>query len=201
MDIHFRTANFSSNLPIILALLGIWNINFLNINNLLVMTYSQDLQYFVPYLQQLDMESNGKSINRQGKTVEYATGPIIWGGLGNHAQHSYYQLLCQGTHKIAADLISVNTYDGDVINKMCYAHKEVLTRGGNQKENPHSYIPGEMQVNLLSLTDCSPLTLGSLISLYEHKIFVQGVIWNINSFDQPGVESSKEIIRQNNWIS
>ncbi|MGL5741941.1 MAG: glucose-6-phosphate isomerase [Legionella sp.] len=201
MDLHFSTQNFSSNLPMLMALLGIWNINFLNINNLLVMTYSQDLQYFVPYLQQLDMESNGKSINRQGRAVNYKTGPIIWGGLGNHAQHSYYQLLCQGTHKVAADLINVRTFEGDVINKICNAHKEVLTKGGYQEENPHSYIPGEMPINLLSLADCSPRTLGSLIALYEHKIFVQGVIWNINSFDQPGVESSKEIIRQNNWIS
>lgn len=201
MDMHFCNEPFAKNLPVLMALLGIWNINFLNINNLLVMTYSQDLQYFVPYLQQLDMESNGKSINRQGRTVDYATGPIIWGGLGNHAQHSYYQLLCQGTHKVAADLISVQTFDGKVINKICHAHKEVLTKGGNHGENPHSYIAGEMPINLLSLTEWSPKTLGSLISLYEHKVFVQGVIWNINSFDQPGVESSKEIVRQNNWIS
>ncbi|KTD69779.1 glucose-6-phosphate isomerase [Legionella santicrucis] len=201
MDIHFRTANFANNLPVLLALLGIWNINFLNTNNLLLMTYTQDLQHFVSYLQQLDMESNGKSINKQGRKVDYATGPIIWGGLGNHAQHSYYQLLCQGTHKVAADLISVQTYEDDVINKICRAHKEVLTKGGNPTDNPYCAIPGQMPINLLSLADCSPKTLGSLISLYEHKIFVQGTIWNINSFDQPGVESSKEIIRQNNWIS
>ncbi|MCW8398252.1 glucose-6-phosphate isomerase [Legionella sp. PATHC038] len=201
MDVHFCTEHFEKNLPVFMALVGIWNINFLNINNLLVMTYSQDLQHFVPYLQQLDMESNGKSINKQGRRVDYATGPIIWGGLGNHAQHSYYQLLCQGTHKIAADLICLRSFDDDVINKICRAHKEVLTKGGNHSENPHSYIPGEIPVNLLCLNDCSPRTLGSLIALYEHKIFVQGVIWNINSFDQPGVESSKEIIRQNNWIT
>ncbi|QEY50840.1 glucose-6-phosphate isomerase [Legionella longbeachae] len=201
MDVHFRTANFANNLPVLLALLGIWNINFLNTNNLLLMTYTQDLQHFISYLQQLDMESNGKSINKQGRRVDYATGPIIWGGLGNQAQHSYYQLLCQGTHKVTTDLISVQTYKDDVINKICLAHKEVLTKGGNPTDNPHSNIPGQMSVNHLSLADCSPKTLGSLISLYEHKIFVQGIIWNINSFDQPGVESSKEIIRQNNWIS
>ncbi|KTC89736.1 glucose-6-phosphate isomerase [Fluoribacter dumoffii] len=201
MDMHFCSEHFTKNLPVLLALLGIWNINFLNINNLLVMTYTQDLQDFVPYLQQLDMESNGKSINRQGRKIDYATGPIIWGGLGNHAQHSYYQLLCQGTNKIAADLICVRTFDDDVINKMCRAHKEVLTKGGNHGENPHNHIAGEIPVNLLCLDEFSPRTLGALISLYEHKIFVQGVVWNINSFDQPGVESSKEIIRQNNWIS
>ncbi|MBN9226918.1 MULTISPECIES: glucose-6-phosphate isomerase [Legionella] len=201
MDMHFCNEPFAKNLPVLMALFGIWNINFLNINNLLVMTYSQDLQNFVPYLQQLDMESNGKSINRQGRKVDYATGPIIWGGLGNHAQHSYYQLLCQGTHKVAADLICVRTFDGDAINKICRTHKEVLTKGSKHSENPYSYIGGETPVNLLCLTDCSPKTLGALIALYEHKIFVQGVIWNINSFDQPGVESSKEIARQNNWIN
>lgn len=201
MDQHFQTENFSKNLPVLMALLGIWNINFLNIHNLLVMAYSQDLQYFVPYLQQLDMESNGKSINKQGQCINYATGPIIWGGLGNHAQHSYYQLLCQGTHKIAADLINVHAFEGDVINKMCHAHREVLTQGGKNNDNPHSYIPGKMPINLLSLVDCSPQSLGSLISLYEHKIFVQGIIWNINSFDQPGVECSKDIIRKNGWLN
>lgn len=201
MDIHFRTEHFAQNVPVLLALLGIWNINFLNINNLLIMPYSQDLQYFVPYLQQLDMESNGKSINKQKERVGYATGPIIWGGLGNHAQHSYYQLLCQGTHKIAADLIKVRTFEENAINKMCHAHKEVLTKGGNQKDNPHSSIPGEMPLNLLTLADNSPRSLGSLIALYEHKVFVQGAMWNINSFDQPGVECFKEITRQNNWIT
>lgn len=200
MDNHFRTANFANNLPVLLALLGIWNINFLDTNNLLVMTYAQDLQYFVSYLQQLDMESNGKSINRQGRKIDYATGPIIWGGLGNQAQHSYYQLLCQGTHKVAADLINVQAYEDDIINKICHAHKEVLTKGGNPNDNPYSDLRGQMPVNLISLADCSPKTLGSLISLYEHKIFVQGMLWNINSFDQPGVESSKQIFRQNNWI-
>ena len=196
MDQHFHNTEFSKNLPVILALLGIWNINFLHYNNLLVLTYSEDLEYFVPYLQQLDMESNGKSINRQGQRINYDTGPIIWGGPGNQAQHSYYQLLCQGTRKIAADLISVQTFDEEAINKMCLGHRKVLIHGVTNAENPHSYIPGETPVNHISLADCSPKTLGSLISLYEHKIFVQGVIWNINSFDQPGVESSKKIFKK-----
>lgn len=196
MDQHFRHTEPTKNLPILLGLLGIWNINFLKSNNQLVLTYSEDLKYFVPYLQQLDMESNGKSVNKQGRAVDYDTGPIIWGGPGNQAQHSYYQLLCQGTRKIAADLISVKTFDQEPINKMCHGHKKVLTAGVTEEDNPHSFIPGTMSVNHLSLDDSSPKTLGSLIALYEHKIFVQGVIWNINSFDQPGVESSKKMLRE-----
>ena len=108
MDQHFQQADFSSNLPVLLALLGIWNNNFLNIHNLLILTYAQSLEKFVPYIQQLDMESNGKSVNNQGMPVNHATGPLVWGGLGNQAQHSYYQLLCQGTHKVTADFISLN---------------------------------------------------------------------------------------------
>ncbi len=195
MDQHFRNTEFSQNLPVLLALLGIWNINFLNKSNLLVLTYSEDLEYFVPYLQQLDMESNGKSINKEGRRIDYHTGPIIWGGPGNQAQHSYYQLLCQGTHRIAADLISVKTFDSEAINKMCLGHRKVLIDGVANEDNPHSYIPGEISLNHLSLADLTPKTLGALISLYEHKVFVQGIIWNINSFDQPGVESAKKIFK------
>lgn len=195
MDKHFRHTELSKNLPVLLALLGIWNINFLNSNNLLVLTYTEDLKHFVPYLQQLDMESNGKSINKHGQRVNYDTGPIIWGGAGNHAQHSYYQLLCQGTRKITADLISVKTFDNEAINKMCLGHRKVLTQGVTTEDNPYSYVQGEMPINHLSLADTSPSTLGALIALYEHKIFVQGAIWNINSFDQPGVESAKKIFK------
>lgn len=194
MDNHFRTTEFSKNVPVLLALLGIWNINFLNNNNLLILTYSENLKYFVPYLQQLDMESNGKSINKQGQQVNYNTGPIIWGGPGNHAQHSYYQLLCQGTHKINADLLSIKTFDNEAINKMCMAHQKVLTQGITIiEDNPYNNIHGKIPLNHISLGDLSPKTLGSLIALYEHKIFVQSVIWNINPFDQPGVERAKKI--------
>jgi glucose-6-phosphate isomerase len=196
MDKHFRNTEFSKNLPVLLALLGIWNINFLNNNNLLVLTYTEDLQYFVPYLQQLDMESNGKSINKQGQRINYDTGPIIWGGPGNQAQHSYYQLLCQGTRKISVDLISTKIFDEEPINKMCLGHRKVLTHGVTTEENPHSYIPGAVSLHHLSIADTTPRTLGALIAMYEHKVFVQGVIWNINSFDQPGVESSKKIFKK-----
>lgn len=196
MDLHFSNTDFSENLPVLLGLIGIWNINFLKNNNLLVLTYSENLKYFVPYLQQLDMESNGKCLNKQGQKIDYDTGPIIWGGSGNQAQHSYYQLLCQGTHKIPADLISIKNHHTEALNKMCLGHKKVLIQGVSTEENPYSHIQGGIPVNHISLADCTPKTLGALIALYEHKVFVQGVIWNINSFDQPGVESSKKIFKE-----
>lgn len=191
MDIHFQEANFKHNLPVLSALIGIWNNNFLHRQSLLILTYAQQLEQFIPYIQQLDMESNGKGIDNQGNKVNHSTGPLIWGGLGNQAQHSYYQLLCQGTHKVAADFITVNTFDGQLINKMCLDKIRVLTSGVNEQDNPHGYISGNLPLNHIRVEDCSPFTIGALIALYEHKIFVQSVIWDINPFDQPGVESAK----------
>ncbi len=193
MDKHFQYTEFSHNLPVLLALLGIWNINFLKIHNLLMLLYSYDLQHFIPYMQQLDMESNGKSIDNDGRIVNYATGPIIWGGLAHHVQHSYFQLLCQGTHKVAADLISVDALENDMVNKIRDAHQKMLSNGLNIN-NFHQVKSCKTPTNHVSLFDWSPKTLGSLIALYEHKVFTQSVIWNINAFDQPGVELSKQII-------
>jgi glucose-6-phosphate isomerase len=191
MDKHFQESHFSSNLPVLLALLGIWNNNFLHIHNLLFLTYTQHLEHFVPYIQQLDMESNGKSIDNQGKTVSHATAPIIWGGLGNQAQHSYYQLLCQGTHKVTADFISLNEYSGQIINTMCEAKFNVLSRGRHDQENPNGYISGNIPLNHIRIHEFTPFSIGALVALYEHKVFTQSVLWNINPFDQPGVESAK----------
>lgn len=195
MDVHFSQAPFQKNLPVLLALIGIWNNNFLNRHQLLLLSYAQDLAQFPAYIQQLDMESNGKSIDKQGKAVHYATGPLVWGGLGNQSQHSYYQLLCQGTHKITADLISIDTWNNETINQLCLAHKRVLTQGVFEESNPIGFIPGNTPLNHISITSCSPRAIGALVALYEHKIFTQGIIWNINSFDQPGVESSKKIFK------
>lgn len=194
MDKHFTEADFDQNLPVLLALLGIWNNNFLKIHNLLVLTYSQDLQQFVPYLQQLDMESNGKSIDMNGQPVNYATGPIVWGGLANLGQHSYFQLLCEGTHKIAADLISFNMLHDDIINQMCDAHQKILSTHNEVNNQAYVYQPVKTPTNHISLIGCTPKSIGSIMALYEHKIFTQSVIWNINAFDQPGVELSKQII-------
>ena len=191
MDNHFHDTAFSHNLPVILALLGIWNNNFLHRQNLLILTYSHYLEQFVPFIQQLDMESNGKCIDNQGVPVNHSTGPLIWGGLGNQAQHSYYQLLCQGTHRVAADFITMNTLNDEIINEMCAAKIRVLTTGVLAPENPVEHIYPNLPLNHIQIENNSPFTIGALIALYEHKVFVQSVIWNINAFDQPGVESAK----------
>ncbi len=140
------------------------------------------------------MESNGKSIDNQGNPVNYATGPIIWGGLGNQAQHSYYQLLCQGTHRINADMITLDNLKGEMIYHIAEDQKYILTKGVLE-EKPNNYIAGHIPLNHISLETISPFSIGSLIALYEHKIFSQAVIWNINPFDQPGVESAKKANR------
>jgi glucose-6-phosphate isomerase len=191
MDLHFKEADYKQNLPVMLALLGIWTNNFLNIHNVLMLVYAEPLEQFVAYVQQLDMESNGKSRDNQGNKIDYSTGPLIWGGLGNQIQHSYFQLLCQGTHRVALDFITLDTYNGHMINNMCTAKIDVLSKGINDSQNPNGLISGKMPINHLRLKDCSPFTLGALIALYEHKIFTQSVIWDINPFDQPGVESAK----------
>ncbi|HAT1699333.1 glucose-6-phosphate isomerase [Legionella pneumophila] len=196
VDTHVQFTDFKNNIPVLMALIGIWNNNFLNIHNLLILTYSKKLEYFVPYVQQLDMESNGKSIDVNGRMVDYATGPIVWGGLGNQAQHSYFQLLCQGTHRCVGDFITLKTNDEHEINSMCHYKMKVLSEGIQTIENPYGYIPGNMPMNHLILSDCSPYTLGALVALYEHKIFIQSVIWNINPFDQPGIESAKSAHRE-----
>ncbi len=189
IDHHFQSALMEENIPVMLALVGIWNINFLHITNMLVLVYARQLEKFVPYLQQLDMESNGKSIDIVGRAVNYATGPIVWGGLGNQAQHSYFQLLCQGSHPMMADFISSSEFNQDLINDVCYAKMQVLSEGVHAAGR--GYIPGGMRLNHIKLEQCSPFNIGMLIALYEHKIYVQGAIWNINVFDQPGVERAK----------
>lgn len=195
MDDHFCTNEFVSNIPVLLALFGIWNINFLDINNLLMLIYTQDLEHLIPYLQQLDMESNGKSVNKQGQLIDYATSPIVWGGLGNQVQHSYYQLLGQGKQKFAADFISVDAYNGQEINKVCYAKKILLSHGTSDAGNPYAQINGYTPINHIRINELTPKAIGSLIAMYEHKIFTQSVLWNINPFDQPGVESMKQLFK------
>ncbi|CAM3026880.1 glucose-6-phosphate isomerase [Legionella worsleiensis] len=193
VDKHVRNTDFKENVPVLMGLLGVWNNNFLNIHNLLILAYSKRLEYFIPYVQQLDMESNGKSIDVSGRVVNYATGPIVWGGLGNQAQHSYLQLLCQGTHHCAADFITLQTHDNHILNAMSDYKMKVLSEGIDSIENPNGYISGKMPLSHIRLSNCSPYSLGALVALYEHKVFVQSVIWNINPFDQPGVESAKSV--------
>ncbi|MCH9756774.1 MAG: glucose-6-phosphate isomerase [Gammaproteobacteria bacterium] len=192
MDKHFLNAEFEQNMPSLLGLIGIWNNNFLHINNLLILTYARQLEQLTPFIQQLDMESNGKSVDIHGKKLTYATGPMIWGGLGNQAQHSYYQSLCQGTHQVTADFVSIDAFEGELINQMCSNKMRVLTQGIHDENDPYACIQGKKPLNHIRLNDYSPFSIGALIALYEHKIFTQSVIWNINPFDQPGVESAKK---------
>lgn len=191
MDKHFIEADISQNLPIMLALLGIWNNNNLKIHNLLILTYAQSLQLFAPYLQQLEMESNGKSVDKQGADVNYATVPIVWGGSGNHAQHSYFQMVCQGTQRLTADLISLKSLDTQLVEQHKYSlTRETPTEDAFKTNNHH------ISLNHIELTNDSPKAIGALIALYEHKVFVQSVIWNINPFDQIGVEQMKQTMAQ-----
>jgi glucose-6-phosphate isomerase len=193
MDEHFKSAPFAQNLPVLLALIGIWNINFFNANNHVLLAYSKRLQFFIPYLQQLDMESNGKHIDIHGNPVAYPTGPIVWGGLGNQAQHAYYQLLCQGSHKTAVDFILIDKTRYQKVNRLALDKMDVLSFGYQSKLAAHHNIKGNVPLNKLTLTRLTPATMGALIALYEHKIFCQSILWNINAFDQPGVESAKKL--------
>lgn len=192
MDNHFLKADFAQNSPVLLALLGIWNNNFLDINNLLFLVYAKNLELFVQHIQQLDMESNGKSIDCLGQPVNYKTGPIVWGGLGNQAQHSYFQLLSQGTHRVSTDFISLKQNNGEIINDLCHLKINLLAKSGGHLDP--LFTPGCMTINHLQLDSCSPYTIGAFVALYEHKIFAQSVIWDINPFDQPGVASTKRIL-------
>jgi glucose-6-phosphate isomerase len=212
MDNHFRTAPFAENMPVIMALLGIWYNNFFNAETYALLPYDQYLHRFPAYFQQGDMESNGKSVTKDGKQVEYQTGPVIWGEPGTNGQHAFYQLLHQGTKLIPADFIgfaqSLNSI-GDHHDKLManfFAQTEALAFGKTSEEVraegvaesliPHKTFAGNRPTNTLLAPKLTPNTLGQLIALYEHKIFVQGGIWGINSFDQWGVELGKILAKK-----
>jgi glucose-6-phosphate isomerase len=204
-------------LPVILALLGIWYNNFYDAESHVLLPYDQNLHRFPAYFQQGDMESNGKSITRDGNTVDYATGPIIWGELGITGQHAFYQNLHQGTHLVPADFIvpidSLNPV-GDhhiILLANFFAQTRTLMTGKNEEEArdelvnegyseedverfyPSRLMPGNKPSNTILFKALTPKTLGSLIAMYEHKIFTQGIIWQINSYDQPAVELGKKV--------
>ncbi|HEY5628599.1 MAG TPA: glucose-6-phosphate isomerase, partial [Candidatus Limnocylindrales bacterium] len=207
MDDHFRTAPLDRNLPVLTALLGIWYGNFFGFESHAVLPYSQELSRFPAYLQQLDMESNGKSVRVDGSRVTYATGPIVWGTAGTNGQHAYYQLLHQGTHIVPADLIGfVNptTEVGnhhDLLMANLFAQAEAFAFGKTLAEVEASGVPeaqvharvfeGNRPTSVLLADRLTPRALGTLVALYEHKVFVQGVIWGIDSFDQWGIELGK----------
>lgn len=200
MDDHFTTVPFESNMPVILALIGIWYNNFMNAETLAIVPYCQRLERLPSYLQQMDMESNGKSVSQSGEPLSYATGPIIWGQTGTNAQHAFFQLLHQGSHLIPVDFISTindplsnHTHHSVLLSNML-AQSAALMSGRKGDALPtYRHCPGNRPSNTLLCNELTPYTLGQLIALYEHKVFVQGSIWNINSYDQWGVELGKEI--------
>ena len=219
MDRHFATAPLEQNMPVILAMLGIWYHNFFAADSIAIEAYDQYLHRLAAYLQQLDMESNGKSVTLAGERVDYSTGPILWGEPGTNGQHAFFQLLHQGTRLVPADfLMPLQSHNpiGEhhtLLLANCFAQTEALMRGKTAAEAraelqaqgldgtaleqllPHKVFPGNRPSNTLLFQQLDPHTLGMLIALYEHKVFVQGVIWNINSFDQWGVELGKQLAK------
>ncbi|NDH09228.1 MAG: glucose-6-phosphate isomerase [Gammaproteobacteria bacterium] len=192
MDKHYLNTDIFENIPLMMALIGIWNINFLNIPTQLLLIYDSRLRLLIDYIQQMDMESNGKSIDNVGCQLNYATGPILWGGLGNQAHHSYYQLLAQGQRQVAIDFLSLAENNDSLINRLCQSRQYILQTGVENTEISAEVIKPQVACNHLSLKTFSPESLGALISLYENKVLSQALIWNINPFNQPGVESAKK---------
>jgi len=222
MDNHFRTAPLESNLPVILALLGIWYGNFFGAETHALLPYDQYLHRFAAYFQQGDMESNGKYVTRAGEKVNHSTGPIVWGEPGTNGQHAFYQLIHQGTRIIPCDFIApVNSHNSPRDGRLHHtillsnflAQTEALMRGKDRAQvvaelkkagksqseieriAPHKEFTGNRPTNSIMVDQINPFTLGALIAMYEHKIFTQGVIWDINSYDQWGVELGKELAK------
>lgn len=224
MDEHFKTAPIEQNIPMMMGLLGVWYINFFNFSTHAILAYDQGLSKLAPYLQQADMESNGKFINRDGEHINYHTGPVIWGEVGTNGQHAFYQLLHQGTEIVPADFImpieSQYTLGKDgnehhkillsnfiaqtqslMLGKTYHEARAEIEKQGYEGEDIESFIPqktfeGNRPTSSILFKKLTPKTLGQIIAMYEHKIFTQGIIWNINSFDQWGVEYGKQIAKQ-----
>lgn len=215
MDAHFFNTPIERNLPLTLALLELWNVNFLGAETRALLPYSQSLELLPNYLQQLEMESNGKQVDRAGKTVTYATAPILWGESGTNGQHAFYQLIHQGGRLIPCEFIALIEPDFMLpghhakLLAHCFAQSEALMRGKTLDEAtaelaaavspapsfiaPYKVFPGNQPSTTLLLPHLNPYTLGQLIALYEHKVFALGVLWNVNSFDQWGVEYGKQL--------
>jgi glucose-6-phosphate isomerase len=212
MDEHFRTAPFTRNLPVLLGLLTVWYNNFFDAQTMAVLPYDQYLKRFPAYLQQLAMESNGKRVTVEGQPVACDTSPVYWGEPGTNGQHSFYQLLHQGTRTIPCDFIgfarSLNPigphHDFLVANLLAQSEalafgktaEEVRSEGTPERLIPHRVFPGNRPSNVILAEQLSPATLGKLVALYEHSVFTQGTIWNVDSFDQWGVELGKVLAKR-----
>src|ERR1700710_1145202 len=212
MDEHFRTAPFASNLPVLMGLLTVWYTDFFDAQTVAVLPYEQSLKRFPAYLQQLTMESNGKHVTLDGKTVDYETGPVYWGEPGTNGQHSFYQLIHQGTRLIPCDFIgfakTLNPLGRhhDLLMANVFAQAEALAFGKTAEQVraegvaeelvPHKVFEGNRPSNTFLLEELTPFALGTLVALYEHSVFVQGTIWSVNSFDQWGVELGKVLAKK-----
>jgi glucose-6-phosphate isomerase len=212
MDEHFRTAPFERNLPVLMGLIGVWNVNFLGAATAAVLPYEQYLKRFPAYLQQLTMESNGKHVTLDGAAVDYRTGPVYWGEPGTNGQHSFYQLIHQGTQLIPCDFIgfckAANPLgtQHDLLMANLFAQGEALAFGKTADEvraegTPealvaHRVFEGNRPSHTILAAELTPQTLGALVALYEHSVFVQGAIWGIDSFDQWGVELGKQLAQR-----
>jgi len=220
MDNHFESADLEENIPVILGLIGVWYNNFFEADSYAILPYDQYLHRFAAYFQQGDMESNGKSVTRNGERVNYSTGPIVWGEPGTNGQHAFYQLIHQGTKLIPCDFIApVNSQNptGDhhqILLSNFFAQTEALMKGKTETEAkveleaaglnqevissllPHKVFSGNRPTNSIMVKELTPKVLGSLIAMYEHKIYVQSLIWNINAFDQWGVELGKQLAKE-----
>lgn len=207
MDEHFNRQPLKQNIPLMMALIGVYNREERNINNLAILPYDGRLRNLPNYLQQLDMESNGKQSSYDNKAISYATAPIIWGGFGPNGQHAFFQHLHQGYDMFTADFIAIlhrdaPGFDFSVQQSLreqqrlavanCLAHRRLMWQGSKSQE-PRNNYPGAKPSNLIFLDELNPSSLGALIAAYEHKVFTQGVIWGLNSFDQPGVELGKKV--------
>jgi glucose-6-phosphate isomerase len=221
MDEHFRTAPLAQNAPVLLGLLGVWYANFFGAETHAILPYDQYMHRFAAYFQQGDMESNGKRVDRDGRPItDYTTGPIVWGEPGTNGQHAFYQLIHQGTRIVPADFIAPAVSHNPigqhhtVLLANYFAQTEALMKGKTPEEAkaeleaqglpparvaelvPHKTFPGNRPTTSILVREITPRTLGMLVALYEHKIFTQGVIWNIYSFDQWGVELGKQLAKK-----
>ncbi len=201
MDTHFKTTPFEKNIPVLLGLVGIWNTNFLDLKAQAILPYDSRLKYFASYLEQLEMESNGKSTRRDGTATTYRTCPVLWGEVGPNAQHAFYQLLHQGTERVMSDFILFTQgqsnserakFHQNLNIANCLAQSRAMMIGKSSEDLNKNY-PGDQVSNTLLLNQLDAFHLGLLVALYEHKVFVQSVIWNINPFDQWGVELGKKL--------
>ncbi len=212
MDEHFRTAPFEANLPVLMGVLGVWYTNFFDAQTLAVLPYDHYLKRFPAYLQQLDMESNGKHVDRDGRPIDHTTGPIVWGEPGTNGQHAFYQLIHQGTRLMPCDFIGFSQplndlgRHHDLLMANLFAQTEALAfgrtaeeiraEGGDEAQVPHRVCEGNRPTSTILADRLTPATLGALVALYEHKVFTQGTIWRIDSFDQWGVELGKKLAQK-----